>query len=164
MWSSIISIYSTGTHLIFQTGFEGLFVTSWPYYLLYLRPASSIRRINPESSPAPHGDPDTVFTLIRPIHQGIISVSAEDPQGESHGYYIGRLDITVDTDKDCIVDFSYKLIEINASMESDPETAGVINEWENKVKKIVDRPLAEAVTNLSQRNISTSRCLVKHGF
>jgi 2',3'-cyclic-nucleotide 2'-phosphodiesterase (5'-nucleotidase family) len=74
-------------------------------------------------------------------------------QAGSKGYYIGRIDMTVDTDKDSIVNFKYNLLEVAAPMESDPQTATVVDEWEDKVKDIVDRPLAEAVTNLSKMDM-----------
>jgi 2',3'-cyclic-nucleotide 2'-phosphodiesterase (5'-nucleotidase family) len=74
-------------------------------------------------------------------------------QAGENGYFIGRVDMTIDTDEDRIVDFSYSLIEVDASMESDPDTTRAVNEWESKVEKIVDRPLAEAVTDLSERDM-----------
>lgn len=74
-------------------------------------------------------------------------------QAGENGYFVGRVDMTVDTDRDCIVDFSYSLIEIDASMKDDPETARVVDEWESKVEKLVDRPLAEAMTDLSERDM-----------
>ncbi len=74
-------------------------------------------------------------------------------QAGDNGYFIGRVDMTVDTDEDCIVDFSYSLIEIDASMDDDPETTHVVNEWESRVEKLVDRPLAEALANLSERDM-----------
>jgi len=74
-------------------------------------------------------------------------------QAGSKGYYIGRIDMTVDTDDDSIVDFRYKLVEVAAPMDSDPETAGIVHEWEDKVKDVVDRPLAEAVTDLSKMDM-----------
>lgn len=74
-------------------------------------------------------------------------------QAGGKGYYIGRIDMTVDTDEDSIVDFKYKLVEVAAPMESDPQTAKVVDEWEDKVKDMVDRPLAEAVTNLSKKDM-----------
>lgn len=74
-------------------------------------------------------------------------------QAGEYGYYIGRIDMTVDTDEDSIVDFKYALVEVAAPMESDPETAKIVDEWENKVKDIVDRPLAEAVTDLSKMDM-----------
>jgi len=61
---------------------------------------------------------------------------------------LGCVDITVDTDEDCLVDFSYSLIEIDASMESDPETTSVVNEWESRVKKLVDRPFSSQTAAL----------------
>jgi 2',3'-cyclic-nucleotide 2'-phosphodiesterase (5'-nucleotidase family) len=74
-------------------------------------------------------------------------------QAGENGYFIGRIDMTIDTDKDCIKAFSYRLIEVDASMESDPETARVVNEWESRVEKQVDRPLAEALTDLSEKDM-----------
>ena len=74
-------------------------------------------------------------------------------QAGGKGHYIGRIDMTVDTDDDSIVDFRYKLVEVAAPMESDPQTATVVDEWEDKVKDMVDRPLAEAVTNLSKKDM-----------
>jgi len=74
-------------------------------------------------------------------------------QAGSKGYYIGRIDMTVDTDENSIVDFRYKLVEVAAPMESDPETTSIVDEWEDKVKDVVDRALAEAVTNLSKMDM-----------
>jgi len=74
-------------------------------------------------------------------------------QAGSKGYHIGRIDMTVDTDENSIVDFRYKLVEVAAPMESDPETASIVDKWEDKVKDIVDRPLAEALTNLSKTDM-----------
>jgi 2',3'-cyclic-nucleotide 2'-phosphodiesterase (5'-nucleotidase family) len=74
-------------------------------------------------------------------------------QAGGKGYCIGRIDMTVDTDEDNIVNFRYKLVEVAAPMESDPQTAKVVDEWEDKVKDMVDRPLAEAVANLSKKDM-----------
>ena len=72
-------------------------------------------------------------------------------QAGDNGYYIGRIDMTVDTDEDSIVDFKYALVEVAPPMESDPKTANIVDEWEGKVKDVVDRPLAKADDSPSVR-------------
>ncbi len=74
-------------------------------------------------------------------------------QADDNGRFIGRIDLKADTEKDRIVDLSYRLIPVNKEIESDPETSKTVREWEKKVEEIVDRPLGIAETNLSARDM-----------
>ena len=106
------------------------------------------------------GHSHTVLRKAREVN-GVRIIQAGD-----NGYYIGRIDMTVDTDEDSIVDFKYALVEVAAPMESDPKTANIVDEWEGKVKDVVDRPLAEAVTDLSKTDmmfIAEAACLESTG-
>ncbi|MEW6234892.1 MAG: bifunctional UDP-sugar hydrolase/5'-nucleotidase [Candidatus Omnitrophota bacterium] len=72
-------------------------------------------------------------------------------QAGSKGLYIGRVELTVDTDKNQIADFSYCLLPVNRQLaQPDPETERLVKEWEDKVAELVDHPLGETQVPLSK--------------
>jgi len=72
----------------------------------------------------------------------------------SKGQYIGRVDLTADTDTDRIVDWSYRLLPVRADLApEDPGTLQVVKEWEAKAGELVDRPLGRAAQRLNKMDL-----------
>ncbi|HPP01012.1 MAG TPA: bifunctional UDP-sugar hydrolase/5'-nucleotidase [bacterium] len=72
----------------------------------------------------------------------------------SKGQFIGRVDLTVDTDTDQIMDWSYRLLEVREELApEDPATLEAVKEWESKVEELVDRPLGSASQRLTQKDL-----------
>ncbi|MFB3785470.1 MAG: bifunctional UDP-sugar hydrolase/5'-nucleotidase [bacterium] len=72
----------------------------------------------------------------------------------SKGQFIGRVDLTADTETDRIVDWSYRPLPVRAELApEDPATLQEVKEWESKVEELVDRPLGRAVQRLSKMDL-----------
>lgn len=72
-------------------------------------------------------------------------------QAGSKGRYIGRIDLKADNEADHIVDFTYQLLEVDPTLaKPDAETKKLIQQWEDRVSEVVDRPLGTAVKKLSK--------------
>ncbi|MBN2328337.1 MAG: bifunctional metallophosphatase/5'-nucleotidase [Candidatus Omnitrophica bacterium] len=72
----------------------------------------------------------------------------------ARGRYIGRIDLTADTETDRIVDFNYQLISVDENIGGeDPATAVEVKKWEDQVSELVDRRLGEAQNSFSKNDM-----------
>ena len=90
-------------------------------------------------------------TLLKEIQKvnGVPIVQA----GEK-GLYVGKIDLTADTERDTIVELSYQVLPVNENLaKPDPETENEVRLWEDRAAEIVDRDLGEATENLSKNDL-----------
>ncbi len=83
-------------------------------------------------------------------------------QAGEYGKFIGRIDLTFDTEKDQIQDFSYKLIPVNKDLAApDPQTLREVRKWEEQVEEMLDRPLGVAQSEFDK---TAMLCLAEESF
>jgi 2',3'-cyclic-nucleotide 2'-phosphodiesterase (5'-nucleotidase family) len=63
-------------------------------------------------------------------------------QANRYGSHVGFIKVTVDTDKNQIVEFEGELIPANKLPEADKKVAGLVLQWEQKVSALVDFEIA----------------------
>jgi 5'-nucleotidase / UDP-sugar diphosphatase len=83
-------------------------------------------------------------------------------QAGAYGLFIGRTDLTFDTQKDQIQNFSYQLIPVNQELTApDPQTLKEIRKWEEQVEDMLDKPLGVAQSDF---NKTAMLCLAEEAF
>ncbi len=75
-------------------------------------------------------------------------------QAGSKGRYIGRIDLTFDTEKNGTANIDYEIFPVTSKLaEPDPATQRAVDRWEEEVSEMVDRPLGVAKEDMSKMDM-----------
>ncbi|MEZ5361801.1 MAG: 5'-nucleotidase C-terminal domain-containing protein [Bryobacterales bacterium] len=70
----------------------------------------------------------------------------------AYGIEVGRLDLKVDTDTKRLTSAEWTRIPVEGGAK-DPQVAALVQKWEQRVTKVVDRPIGEATRELSKSDL-----------
>jgi len=91
--------------------------------------------------------PEIAVSITGHIHEGLTEALSHDGRVlvrlKSYGEDLGRLDLQVDTATGKLADWKWKQIPVDqATIAPAADVAGLVKDWEARVKELVDRPLA----------------------
>lgn len=111
--------------------------------------------------------PGVDFVISGHAHAGLSEALTDDDTAvvrvKAFGHQVGRLELSVDIEKDEVLAWSWKALQVKDVIEPEPETREVVQAWEKKVSKLVDIDLATAGHDYNRGEMKTlfERALVE---
>ena len=105
-----------------------------------------VAHINPAEEKAFLAEPDVPVIVSGHVHSGLEQAMASQNhvlvRVKSYGEELGRLELTVDTEKKAPVSWTWKKTLIDSDkIAPAPDVAGQVKVWEDQVSTVVDQPI-----------------------